>query len=59
MALLPATRTHVTSTDVLRVVLIIAALIAVMAVLTLIFGVNSAAPSYQIGPDPAQFLPFG
>lgn len=59
MALLPTTRTHVTSMDVLRVVLIIAALIAVMAVLTLIFGVNRAAPSYQIVPDPARFLPFG
>jgi hypothetical protein len=59
MALMPATRTHVTSIDVLRVVLIIAALIAVVAVFTLIFGVNRPAPSFEIVPDPLQLLPFG
>lgn len=59
MALLPATRMHVTSIDVLRVVLIIAALIAVMAVLTLVFGVNRPAPSFEIVPDPLQLLPIG
>ena len=39
--------------DLVRVLLIIAAVIVLMIVMTAIFGVQRAAPSYQIVPDPA------
>jgi hypothetical protein len=60
MALLHMTQERgVSSIDVLRVVLLVAALIALMVVLTVVFGVHRSGPSYEIVPDPARFLPFG
>jgi hypothetical protein len=42
--------------DLVRVPLIVAAVIVLMLVLTAIFGVQQAGPSYQIVPDPASGL---
>ena len=42
--------------DLVRVLLIVAAVIVLMLVLTAIFGVQQAGPSYQIVPDPASGL---
>ena len=39
-----------------RTVLIIAAVIVLMLVLTVVFGVQQTGPSYQIVPDPASGL---
>ena len=45
--------------DLVRVLLVIAAVIAVMAVVTAILGVQVAGPAYSIVPDPAGVtLPF-
>jgi hypothetical protein len=44
--------------DMLRVVVLVAAALAVMAVLTVTFGVHSSGPSYDLIPDPAAGLPF-
>ena len=46
--------------DLVRVLLIIVAVIALMLVLTALFGVHHAGPSYEIVPDPAAAigLPF-
>lgn len=46
------------STELFRVLLILAAVIALMLVATLVFGVNPTGPSYEIVPDPAGALPF-
>ncbi len=42
--------------DLVRVLLIVAAVIVLMLVLTAIFGVQQTGPSYQIVPDPASGL---
>jgi hypothetical protein len=42
--------------DFLRALLIVAAVIVVMIVLTAIVGVGQTGPSYQIVPDPASGL---
>ena len=42
--------------DLVRVLLIVTAVIVLMLVLTAIFGVQQAGPSYQIVPDPASGL---
>lgn len=42
--------------DLVRVLLIVAAVIVVMLVLSAIFGVQQTGPSYQIVPDPASGL---
>ncbi len=42
----------------LAVLLIAAAVIAVMVVLTIIFGINGPVPSFDITPDPAGLMPF-
>ena len=39
--------------DLLRVLLIVAAVLVVMLVATAIFGVQQTGPSYEIVPDPA------
>jgi hypothetical protein len=39
-----------------RALLIVAAVIVLMLVLTVVFGVQQAGPSYQIVPDPASGL---
>ena len=45
--------------DLIRALLVIAIVIAFMLVMTLIFGVHTAGPSYDIVPDPAGgLLPF-
>jgi len=46
--------------DLVRVLLIIAAVIVVMIALTAVFGVGQTGPSYEIVPDPAAAagLPF-
>ena len=46
--------------DLARVLLVIAAVVALMLVLTAIFGVHQAGLSYEIVPDPAAAvgLPF-
>jgi Na+/proline symporter len=46
--------------DLVRVLLIIAAVIVVMIALTAVFGVGQTGPSYDIVPDPAAAagLPF-
>lgn len=49
---------RVGSLDLLRVVLIVAAVIALMLVLTWVLGVARFGPSYEIVPDPAGLLPF-
>ena len=42
--------------DLVRVLLIVAAVIVLMLVLTAIFGVQQTGPSYEIVPDPASGL---
>ncbi len=42
--------------DLVRVLLIVAAVIVLMLVLTVVFGVQQTGPSYQIAPDPASGL---
>lgn len=42
--------------DLVRAVLIAAAVIVLMLVLTAVFGVQQTGPSYQIVPDPASGL---
>ena len=42
--------------DLVRVFLIVAVVIVLMLVMTAIFGVQQAGPSYQIVPDPASAL---
>ena len=42
--------------DLVRAVLIAAAVIVLMLVLTVVFGVQQSGPSYQIVPDPASGL---
>lgn len=42
----------------LRALAILAAVLAVAAVLTVVFGVDLTAPAYEIVPDPAGTLPF-
>ncbi len=49
-------QTVATLPDLVRVLLIVATVIVLMLVLTAIFGVQQAGPSYQIGPDPASGL---
>ena len=46
--------------DLVRVLLVIVAVVALMLVLTAILGVHQAGPSYEIVPDPAAAvgLPF-
>jgi hypothetical protein len=45
--------------DLVRVLLIVAAVIVLMLVATAIFGVQQTGPSYEIVPDPAGLgLPF-
>jgi hypothetical protein len=44
--------------DLARAVVLFVAVIAVMAVLTAVFGFNHAGPSIQLIPDPAGTLPF-
>ncbi len=39
-----------------RALLIVAAVIVLMLVLTVVFGVQKSGPSYQIVPDPASGL---
>jgi hypothetical protein len=53
-------RTTAGSGNLTRALLLVAAVIILMAVLTVIFGVNIPGPSYQIVPDPASGmgLPF-
>ena len=42
--------------DLVRVLLVVVAVIALMLVMTAVFGVHQAVPSYQIVPDPAAGL---
>jgi hypothetical protein len=42
--------------DLVRALLIVAAVIVLMLVLTVVFGVQQTGPSYQIVPDPASGL---
>jgi len=50
-------RQRVTSNQgLVRALLIVAAVIVLMLVLTVVFGVQQAGPSYQIVPDPASGL---
>lgn len=42
--------------DLVRVLVIVAAVIVLMLLLTAVFGVQQAGPSYQIVPDPASGL---
>ena len=49
---------RVGSLDLLRVVLIVAVVVALMLVLTWVVGVARGGPSYEIVPDPAGLLPF-
>ena len=44
--------------DLVRVLLMLVAVVAVMAVLTAIFGVTHSGPSYDIIPDPGAALGF-
>lgn len=39
--------------DLVRTLLIVAAVIVLMLVMTVVLGVHQAVPSYQIVPDPA------
>jgi len=39
--------------DLVRILLIVAAVIVLMLVMTVAFGVHQAGPSYQLVPDPA------
>ncbi len=42
--------------ELLRVLLVVAAVIVLMLVMTVIFGVHQAGPSYELVPDPAAGL---
>lgn len=42
--------------DLARAFLVVAAVIVLMLVLTVVFGVQQSPPSYQIVPDPASGL---
>lgn len=44
--------------DGIRVLAMLVAVLAAMAVLTVVFGVTHPGPSYEIIPDPAGALPF-
>lgn len=44
------------SSDLLRVLVIVAAVVVAMLVLTAIFGIGQAGPSLEIVPDPASGL---
>ena len=44
--------------DWVRVLLMLVAALAAMAVLTVIFGVTHPGPAYDLLPDPAGALPF-
>ncbi|HEX2755272.1 MAG TPA: hypothetical protein VHM48_07405 [Candidatus Limnocylindrales bacterium] len=44
--------------DGLRVLVMLVAVLAAMAVLTVAFGVTHTGPSYELVPDPAAGLPF-
>jgi hypothetical protein len=44
--------------EMLRVLVIVAAALAAMAVLTVSLGVHPTGPSYDLIPDPAAGLPF-
>jgi hypothetical protein len=47
------------SQDLVRVLLIVAAVVVLLLVATAIFGVNQIGPSYELTPDPAGVgLPF-
>ena len=50
----------VTREDVIRVLLIVAAVIAVVIVATALIGMQQAGPAYDLTPDPAKLsgLPF-
>ena len=61
MAVQQSTRSGlVLDSPILRAILIVVAVVAVMLVATVIFGVAQLGPSYQIVPDPAagMALPF-
>jgi hypothetical protein len=61
MALHQSNLAHETSReDVIRVLLIIAAVIAVVAIATAMIGMQQAGPAYDLTPDPAGLsgLPF-
>lgn len=60
MALQRATREGRVSSyqEFLAALLIAAAVIAVMVVLTIVFGINRPVPSFNITPDPAGLMPF-
>jgi len=57
MALQAQTEGH-RAQDILRVVLIIAAALAVLLVATVIFPLQGSGPSLEITADPAGVLPF-
>lgn len=42
----------------LRIIVIVAVALAVMALLTVVFGIHSSGPSYDLIADPAAGLPF-
>ena len=44
--------------DLVRVLLIVAAVLAVMLALTVVFPIGGSGPSLEIAPDPAGMLPF-
>ena len=61
MALQQPTHAHETSReDVIRVLLIVATVIAVVIIATAMIGMAQAGPAYDLTPDPARLsgLPF-
>ena len=58
MALQSSSGLRTSSFDLVRVVLIVVAVIALMLVLTWVVGTARGGPSYEIVPDPAGLLPF-
>jgi hypothetical protein len=50
--------TQPTTLDLVRVLLIIAAVIALIAAATIVFGFQVTGPTYEITTDPAGALPF-
>lgn len=58
MALQLSSGMRTSSVDLLRVALVVAAIIALMLVLTWVVGIAPGGPSYEIVPDPAGQLPF-
>ena len=61
MALQQITHGHKAASyeDLVRAVLIVAAIIVLMLVATVVFGVGRTGPAYEIVPDPAGLgLPF-